>query len=341
MSTGYNPDFNPTGIEGGVDTNSLPWIDLPQAPGVAIKPLRASMESGMFSTIVRLRGGTELSGIVYLGGMDQLVLSGSVTSPDGPLAATASPGIWSYAPANSKVDRATAQEDTEILANFYGPIAFLASDGQTVTSLLTAVDVAKAARDRGITLVPNTLAECMQPRPDTPPGQGEPLAIAGSDAAALVTRAQQAATAVPINPHYVDTRTVPWIRQSGSARYRTEGAAGQRGDGYFVADRSPQRRGRAALPPGRSRLPGTERANRLSRRTTGRLRSGCLVFRTRWRAPRSNAAYRRRRPDLHGQRLWPGTVRRRARYADRGGAIVDAIQGGRHCRRRQTGAKHV
>jgi len=28
MNTGYNPDFNPTGIEGGVDTNLIPWIDL-------------------------------------------------------------------------------------------------------------------------------------------------------------------------------------------------------------------------------------------------------------------------------------------------------------------------
>ena len=46
MNTGYNPEFNPTGIEGGVDTNFIPWIDLPQAPGMSIKPLRASSESG-------------------------------------------------------------------------------------------------------------------------------------------------------------------------------------------------------------------------------------------------------------------------------------------------------
>ncbi|NIP16536.1 MAG: hypothetical protein GWM88_18030, partial [Pseudomonadales bacterium] len=70
MNTGYNPEFNPTGIEGGIDTNALPWIDLPQAPGVSIKPLRASSESGMFSTVVRIAGGSELSSIVYLGAMD-------------------------------------------------------------------------------------------------------------------------------------------------------------------------------------------------------------------------------------------------------------------------------
>ena len=52
-NTGYNPEFNPTGIEGGIDTNALPWIDLPQAPGMAIKPLRASSESGMFTVVVK------------------------------------------------------------------------------------------------------------------------------------------------------------------------------------------------------------------------------------------------------------------------------------------------
>ena len=29
MTDGYNPDFDPTGIEGGVDTNALPWLDIP------------------------------------------------------------------------------------------------------------------------------------------------------------------------------------------------------------------------------------------------------------------------------------------------------------------------
>ena len=54
MTAGYNPDFQPTGIEGGLDTNVLPWIPVPGAPGMAIKPLRASRESGMYSAVVRL-----------------------------------------------------------------------------------------------------------------------------------------------------------------------------------------------------------------------------------------------------------------------------------------------
>ena len=91
MSSGYNPEFQPNGIEGGIDTNGIPWIDLPQAPGMAIKPLRASTESSMFTVFVKLTEGTELSGLIYLGAMDMMVLSGSMTYPDGPMAGNLEP----------------------------------------------------------------------------------------------------------------------------------------------------------------------------------------------------------------------------------------------------------
>ena len=57
MNEGYNPEFNPTGIEGGIDTNALPWIELSQASGMAIKPLRASIETGVFTVVVHGRQG--------------------------------------------------------------------------------------------------------------------------------------------------------------------------------------------------------------------------------------------------------------------------------------------
>ena len=216
MNTGYNPDFNPTGIEGGVDTNQVPWIDLPHAPGMAIKPMRASSESGMFSVIVKLAAGTELNGLVYLGAMDMLVLSGSMTYPEGPMSGSLLPGTWGYVPANARINRLVADsgEDCEFLANFYGPVAFLEDDGQSIAGLLTALDVQQAARGRGVTLVPNTLAECMQDRPPAYQGPEQPLAIAGSDSKALVD-AQTLAADVETHPHFVDTRTVPWIVNPG------------------------------------------------------------------------------------------------------------------------------
>ena len=215
MSAGYNPEFNPTGIEGGVDTNTLPWIALPQAPGMSIKPLRASSESGMFSVIVQLRAGTTLSGLVHLGAMDMMMLSGSMTYGSGPLASTLEPGIWGYIPANARIDQLRANTDTEFLANLYGPLAFLGSDGRNVTSLLTALDVQAVARKRGVALIPNTLAECMAPRPRAYQGPAEPLAVTSADSKALVDETAAAArNARAVHPHFVDTRTVPWIENA-------------------------------------------------------------------------------------------------------------------------------
>ena len=54
-----------TGIEGGIDTNLVPWIPLPYARGLSIKPLRASAESGMFTAIVRLERGSALPEMVH------------------------------------------------------------------------------------------------------------------------------------------------------------------------------------------------------------------------------------------------------------------------------------
>ena len=47
--------------------------------GFSLKPLRASMESGMFSVIVRLEKGAVLERLLSLSGMDLLVLSGALT----------------------------------------------------------------------------------------------------------------------------------------------------------------------------------------------------------------------------------------------------------------------
>ncbi|MGI9329056.1 MAG: cupin domain-containing protein [Pseudomonadales bacterium] len=212
-SVSYNPEFDPTGIEGGVDTNLIPWLELACAPGLSFKPLRASSESGMFSTIVRMSAGAELTGLIYLGAMDMILLSGGLTYPEGPLSSDLEPGTWGYIPANARIERLVANQDTEFLANFYGPVAFLGEDGRTVSSILTALDIVQAARDAGVNLVPNTLAECMQPRPRAYQGPAEPLAIAGTDSKALVTQAEAvgADAARTAHPHFVDTRALPWI----------------------------------------------------------------------------------------------------------------------------------
>ena len=77
-ATGFNPEYDPTGIEGGLDTNQLPWIAVPGAEGVHMKTVRASMESGMFSVILKIEESHHLPSSVFLGGLDLLVLSGEV-----------------------------------------------------------------------------------------------------------------------------------------------------------------------------------------------------------------------------------------------------------------------
>ena len=204
---GYNPEFDPSGIEGGIDTNALPWTELPQQPGLLVKPLRASSESGFFSMICRLPAGEEAQALVFLGGMDLTLLSGGLRLTGGELSADLYPGVFGYVPANTRVGGMRAEEDAEFLCNCYGAIAFMdAGDG--IRGLLTARDVQALAGRQGVTLVPNTLAECMQPRSDVPSGRGQPLAIAGTNAADLVDEAQAVEM---MHAHFIDTRSVPWI----------------------------------------------------------------------------------------------------------------------------------
>jgi quercetin dioxygenase-like cupin family protein len=212
MSTASNPGFNPTGIEGGVDTHSVPWLTLPQAPGLFLKPLRASNESGMFTVIARMGSGTQLAPLVHLGAMDLLVLSGAMTYPAGPLAGTLDAGVWGYVPANTRSAGLYANEDVEFLLNCYGPIAFLADDERTVSSILTSMDIIIAAHAHGVTLVPNTLAECMQPRASSRDAPDAALAIADPARRILLTLAAAAAGNVSraVHPHFIDTRQVPW-----------------------------------------------------------------------------------------------------------------------------------
>ncbi len=209
MNTGYNPDFNPTGIEGGVDTNLIPWLEWPAVPGMAFKPLRASAESGMFSAVIRLTAGTQMPRTVHLGAMDLFVLSGAFTFPEGPLATRVTPGTFGYVPANTGIAAVEVTETVEYLGNFYGPVAFLGAEDQSVRSILTARDLLMAAEQRGVTLVPNTLAECMQPRPDPYTGSSDPLNISGEVMENLSVVTDDNPTFS--HAHFVDTRLVPWL----------------------------------------------------------------------------------------------------------------------------------
>ena len=216
MSEGFNPDYDPTGIEGGVDTNALPWMAVPKVAGMHLKPLRASTESGVFSAVVKLEAGAAMSAAVALGGMDMLVLSGTIQYAEDGVTSVLEPGAWGYIPANTRITSMAARGNAEFLANFYSALAFLSAE-TAITSMLTSLDVLHLAQQHGVTVVPNTLAACAQKQPNSHSGKGEPLAIAAKNASEIVVSGKRRAGGESKlnHPHFIDTREVPWLEGAG------------------------------------------------------------------------------------------------------------------------------
>ncbi len=156
VTDGYNPDFDPTGIEGGVDTNALPWLDIPQAPGLRFKPLRASGETGMISAVVGLAAGTALAPMVHLGPADFLLLSGRIGYRAGPPEGYGR-GVWFYEPAGARHDstRRLGDEDLVYTANVYGPIQFDDGPGTPISAVQSWMQYKAAAEASGRPLVAN------------------------------------------------------------------------------------------------------------------------------------------------------------------------------------------
>jgi len=204
----YNPEWQPNGNEGGVNTNKLPWLPVAQMPGCSIKVLRVSKETGAFTSIVKVPKGTTIPTHVHLGASDTYILSGKLSYNNGPMKGSIGPGTWGYAPSGAKMAGTVAEEDTEYLASFYGPVAFLNGDGK-VQDLLTGPDVRAMANKAGMQLLPNTLAEAMKGEQASYDGPAEPLAL--SDAELRVLNTQGEVTTELTNPHYVDTNKIPWI----------------------------------------------------------------------------------------------------------------------------------
>jgi len=208
----FNPEYNPNGAEGSLDTNKLPWIPLDNVKGLSVKPVRASSESGMFSLIFKLDGGSTFPTSIYLGGMDLLVLSGQLNYEQDDQESTLAPGTWGFIPANSKVNSIKAIDDCEVLANFYSGVAFLDENG-SIKSILTSLDILQLAKKNKIPLVPNSSAECWERGPEEAyDGPSEPLTIASSNAKALVNSESGSVISSKVtHPHFVDTREIPWL----------------------------------------------------------------------------------------------------------------------------------
>jgi hypothetical protein len=205
----FNPDYDPTGIEGGVDTNTSPWIDVPGMAGARFKALRASAESGMFSIILRLESGADFAPGLCIGGLDLLVLSGCLHFAKDDAVSALRPGTWGYLPANSVVASMRAVEATELLMNFFGAYAGLDAQGQ-IANLLTSAAIQASAEAAGVYTVPSSLAGCADSKLHLSARADEPLEIAKSNAGQLVTGAHDAVASDIKHRHFVDCSSVPW-----------------------------------------------------------------------------------------------------------------------------------
>ena len=207
---GFNPEYDPTGIEGGLDTNLLPWIEVPNTQGISMKTVRASMESGMFSLVIKIEEGKAFPNSVFLGGMDLLVLSGELDFSQGGRTSVLKPGTWGFVPANTKIDSIAARGESEILINFFNGVSILNLDG-SLKGILTAMDVNQLAKDAGVTMVPSSLADCAKARPSAYKGDPSPLAIAKRNANELVDGEPSGDARKYVHDFFIDAKTVPWI----------------------------------------------------------------------------------------------------------------------------------
>jgi len=203
----YNPDYESTGIEGGIDSNQLPWLQLDGLGNALIKPLRASQENGMFNMVMKLPAGSPLDNVKCLGGLDLLILDGVLEYRGEGATSELIAGVWGYLPSGCLIERCVAKVDTELLVNGYGPLALLDEGGQT-RGLICSEDIADVASGAGLDLIPSTLAECAQPR-RVWDGPAESLAIARQHAGALITEA--VSPTVLRHAYFIDCRSVPWV----------------------------------------------------------------------------------------------------------------------------------
>jgi len=208
----FNPEWVPDGMEGGTDSNKLPWIDIPQMPGCQMKPMRASQETGSFVILVKMAKGAVQPTLVHLGASDTFILSGELAHQSGPMKGSLLPGYWAYTPANSKCEGLKAVQETEYLATNYGPIAFLGNDHKTVKSVMTSTQILATADKHGIALVPNSLAEAMDKKKQTYAGPAVLNAVSKTPSLAKDINYREVEVATTLtNPHWIDTNSLPWI----------------------------------------------------------------------------------------------------------------------------------
>jgi hypothetical protein len=127
-------------------------------PGMALKILRVSEETGISSMIVRHNG---VAGPHYhLGSADFMVLNGYIGYRAGPPEGYG-PGVWFYEPAGARHEatQRVGEEDLIYTANVYGPLQFDEGPGTPIAAVQSWMQYKEMADEFGIDLVKNTFSD--------------------------------------------------------------------------------------------------------------------------------------------------------------------------------------
>jgi quercetin dioxygenase-like cupin family protein len=168
----YNEGWDPTGIEGAVDANRIPWISKPNVlpPNWFIRPLRASMESGAWAALLRVPPAAQDSlSLEFIGSFDTYVLSGAMEYRHAVIKGKVEAGFWIYTPAGTIMMAPRVTETVEILVTSVGGLVWrTGTTASRNSNLITASTIQSLAKEKGTYLVPTTLADAIPEGGETP-----------------------------------------------------------------------------------------------------------------------------------------------------------------------------
>ena len=112
-----------------VQASEMPWQ--PFGPSTWIKVVHVSLETGLWSCLLKLDPGAQFTRHFHKGAVDFFVLKGVLTYRAG----VVREGGFVYEPLGVLHEATLADEETIVFAHFYGPVEFLDADDNVILTL--------------------------------------------------------------------------------------------------------------------------------------------------------------------------------------------------------------
>jgi quercetin dioxygenase-like cupin family protein len=117
-----------------IHPEDLAWVPFPGAPGIDMKVLRVSSETGTWTTLFQCAAGSGFPRHMHLGAGEYLMISGEMEVRGGAKAGgiTAVAGDYGYEPTGMIHDWTNFVSDTVFFFTNHGPIQFMDDDDNIV-----------------------------------------------------------------------------------------------------------------------------------------------------------------------------------------------------------------